>query len=78
MQRETILEIGAEGGSLTVFRQRTTKGDWSFTVVRNEETLRGMLSEEDAKGLNFSDSETAHSFEELKGLFRHAGQNIKL
>jgi hypothetical protein len=46
----TILEILAEGGSLTLLGDRTSTG-WRFRLVRNESTLADLLNEEDRAGL---------------------------
>jgi len=35
---EIIVEIGAEGGALTLFGQRTAR-KWSFSMLRDESTL---------------------------------------
>lgn len=47
---ETILKMGAEGGSLTIFGKRKATGAWQFRVERDETTLYDMLSEEDRAG----------------------------
>jgi hypothetical protein len=52
---ETILEVGAEGGSLSIRRTRGSGGEWRFTVLRNEDTLASFLHEEDRQELSFSD-----------------------
>jgi hypothetical protein len=51
--QETILEIGAEGGSLTIIGIRDPECGWRFAKIRNEDTLRSFLSEEDQEGLVF-------------------------
>jgi hypothetical protein len=37
--REIVLKIGAEGGSLTVLRERTVEQGWQFRIELNETTL---------------------------------------
>jgi len=53
--RETILEVGAEGGSLSVVRARAHDGAWRFTVLRDETSLADLLDSNDHHGLSFSD-----------------------
>jgi hypothetical protein len=48
---ETILEIGAEGGSLTLFGRKVPNGSWQFCMERNESILKDLLSEEDLEGM---------------------------
>jgi hypothetical protein len=49
-----ILEVLAEGGSLTLLGDQTDTG-WCFRLVRNECALFDLLSEEDREGLVFYD-----------------------
>jgi hypothetical protein len=49
---EVILSIGAEGGALTIVGMRAADG-WRFLLVRDETTLRALLSKEDRVGLEF-------------------------
>ena len=51
--KEVILEIGAEGGSLTIFGIHDPECEWRFTTLRDETTLRDMLPEEEQEGLKF-------------------------
>jgi hypothetical protein len=51
--KEVILEIGAEGGSLTILGICDPECGWQFLNERNETTFRGMLPEEEEKGLEF-------------------------
>ena len=44
---ETILEVGAEGGSLTLRRERIANGNWRFCAALNEMTIYESLSDED-------------------------------
>lgn len=43
---ETIVGIGAEGGSLVMEGQRTPGGEWQFRVSTNESMLWDLLDEE--------------------------------
>lgn len=45
-QIETILELGAEGGSATLHRRRAAGGHWQFRVTTNEAALWDLLGEE--------------------------------
>lgn len=44
---EIILEIGAEGGSLTIFGIRDPECGWRFINERNEAAMCGMLPEDE-------------------------------
>jgi hypothetical protein len=65
MPREVVLEVGAEGGSVKLVRERKADGNWQFQIKTDETTLRDVLSEGDQNGIEFS-SQTGyvHSFEE--------------
>jgi len=66
--RETVLEIGAEGGSVTISRERKAGEDWRFQMKTDETALEGFLSEED-QGMNLVEqSGYVHSFHEALGL----------
>jgi hypothetical protein len=45
--KEMILEIGAEGGSLSIQRFRTPEGKWKFIFITNESAMADFLDEED-------------------------------
>lgn len=47
MLREIVLEVGAEGGSLKIVRERNADADWHFWTERNEAALYDALLEED-------------------------------
>ena len=66
IHRETVLEVGAEGGSITLFREARAVGDWQFRMATNELATHDMLSEEDVTGLGPAARETdyVHSFDE--------------
>ena len=51
--KEVVLEIGGEGGSLTIFGICDPRCGWRFTTVRDETTLRDMLPEDEQEGLEF-------------------------
>jgi hypothetical protein len=51
MTGETILELGAEGGSLTLFGKRDAAGQWRFWTQRDETAMIDLLDEEDLRGL---------------------------
>jgi hypothetical protein len=53
--RETVLKVGAEGGSLSILRMRVDDGPWRFVVYRDESTLAGLLNEDDRQGLTLTD-----------------------
>ncbi|MFL6449739.1 MAG: DUF262 domain-containing protein [Bryobacteraceae bacterium] len=67
--RETVLEVGSEGGSLRLVRQRNVHGDWDFRAERNETALYDLLSDEDRNGIEFS-SQTGYvrSFQDALSL----------
>jgi hypothetical protein len=48
---ETILKLGAEGGSLTLFANRDAAGHWMFWTQTDESTMYDLLDEEDLRGL---------------------------
>jgi len=73
-----IIEIGAEGGGITLFGWKSKKGDWSFIRETDERTLQDMMSKEDAAGLGFqSTSETVTGWSgALKILSKYPWQNL--
>lgn len=50
-QSQVILEIGAEGGSITILGNPNPTSGWRFVAKRNETAVFDMLSEEDQEGL---------------------------
>lgn len=50
---ETILKLGAEGGSLSILRTRLPEGRWQFSMFIDESTLSDLLDEDDRQGLVF-------------------------
>jgi len=61
MKPVKIVEIGAEGGSITLYGWLTARGNWRFQTGTDESTLKGLLSAEDAAGLQFTSSSPAVS-----------------
>jgi hypothetical protein len=60
---EVILDIGSEGGVLTIVGMRGANG-WHFRAMRDETALYDLLNEEDREGLEFRDaSDWVDSFE---------------
>src|SRR5690348_11202935 len=48
MMREIVLKVGAEGGELTLLRERKNTGEeWQFRMERDESMLYDLLSEGD-------------------------------
>lgn len=46
--RETVFEVGADGGSIVLWRERMSGEEWKFGVSTNEAAISDVLSEEDA------------------------------
>jgi hypothetical protein len=44
--REVILEVGAEGGSLSILRKRKRQGIWEYCAQRDETTMADLLPDE--------------------------------
>ena len=67
---ETVVEVGCEGGSITLFREREAGEAWKFRMGTNESAVYDMLSEEDLAGLGAGITETryVYSFDEALGL----------
>ncbi len=62
---EVIIDVGVEGGSLTIFGKRNAIGDWSFFSEKNEIALADLLTEEDRGGSTaFECSDDVNSFDE--------------
>jgi hypothetical protein len=57
MFSEAILEVGADGGSLTVFGERAADGKWSFRLARNELMLYESEGESGGRDLYIGQSE---------------------
>ncbi len=50
-QQEVVLEVGTEGGSVTLYRTKKAH-IWQFGVITNEAATLDALSEDDRIGLN--------------------------
>ena len=53
-KQELILEVGAAGGSLSVWSLSDKEGKRSFLVKRDESTLKELMDEKDAEGIKFT------------------------
>jgi hypothetical protein len=68
-KNEVILEVGAEGGSLTLVGTKVEHG-WRFQMIRDESSFEDILTEEDCKGLELqSESSWVGSWEAALALF---------
>lgn len=71
-QGEVILQVGCEGASLTIIRERNITGDWQFLSERNEVAIYDLLSEEDRSGFIACErSGYVSSFDEALRLLDH-------
>ncbi|NVN91684.1 MAG: hypothetical protein HXX11_13920 [Desulfuromonadales bacterium] len=72
-----IVEIGAEGGRITLFGLKIEKGDWLF-FVRQTNALIDMLPEGDVAGFDFQSSSNAVTGwkEALQILSRYRWENL--
>jgi len=62
-KRELILEVGAAGGSISVWSVKAKGGLRSFLIIKDETTLKEFMTKEDAAGLTFkSETGPLHSF----------------
>ncbi len=64
---EVVLEAAAEGGLVTISRERIAEEGWQFRAKVDETTLYDMLSEEDRGGMrpeDFARTECAPTFQE--------------
>ena len=52
---EIILEVGSEGGTLTILGTMDDSGLWKFFVKKNESAMADFLSDEDRDGLSFNE-----------------------
>ena len=53
---QVILEVGAEGGSLSISRFRSANGEWRFVAQRDESAMAYFLDEEDLQGLSLAET----------------------
>ena len=61
MKKEKVLELGCEGGSISLYGWRTRQGNWRFQLGTDESTMKSMLPGEDAAGLQYISSSPAAS-----------------
>jgi GTP pyrophosphokinase len=67
--RETVLEVGAEGGSLAIIRERNTQGTWEYWALRDEATIADLLPDEEfGKGELIERSAHKPAFEDALSL----------
>jgi len=68
--RETIVEVGGEGGSIMLFQERETGEAWKFRMRTDESAIYDVLSEEDQGGPGpaVKESGYVHSFREALAL----------
>jgi NAD-dependent deacetylase len=68
--RETIVEVGGEGGSIVLFQERETGEAWKFRMRTDESVIYDVLSEEDQAGPGpaVKESGYVHSFREALAL----------
>jgi hypothetical protein len=45
--RETVLEVGGEGGTLAIVRQRDELGNWEYWCLRDETTMLDLLPDDE-------------------------------
>jgi hypothetical protein len=64
--RQTVLQVGAEGGTLSIVRQRNELGDWEYWCLRDETSMLELLAEEDVgnRGSLLEDSAHVGTFED--------------
>jgi hypothetical protein len=65
-EREVILEIGGEGGSIALLRERDTDGNWTFMMFTNEVIFEDELGKNASTG-----TRTADTFSEAVSLLDH-------
>ncbi|WP_348262864.1 HNH endonuclease [Telmatobacter sp. DSM 110680] len=45
--QQTVLEVGAEGGTLAIVRQRNQRGTWEYWTLRDETTMLDVLPKDE-------------------------------
>ena len=55
-KHEIIVQVGAEGGSVTLLGMRDLDGKWHFMRKTNESTHSALLSEQEKEGISFATS----------------------
>jgi hypothetical protein len=57
---ETVLEVGAEGGTLAIVRQPNERGTWDYWCLRDETTVLDVLPEDEIENRDDLFEEFAH------------------
>jgi hypothetical protein len=65
--REIVLQVGAEGGSLTIVRYHVSGEKWQFAIIRDESILVDFLGKEDNEDL-FEALDSIATFEDAIAL----------
>lgn len=78
MKPVKILEIGGDGGRITLLGWKADQGEWRFICNTDEQTLQNLMTEDDAAGLKFqSSSEAVTGWDgALLALSRYPWQNL--
>lgn len=71
LKHEIMLQVGAEGGTISLLRTRNSDGTLRFHRKTNESFHAGMLSVEDQNGLSY------HSQDDAEGSFLEAVSLLK-
>ena len=68
-----IIDVGAEGGGITLFGWKDEKGVWHYLRETDESTLMDMMHEDDQKGLCFNSKtdSTTNWNEAIKLMYRY-------
>ncbi|BCG47918.1 hypothetical protein GEOBRER4_n2769 [Citrifermentans bremense] len=61
MKKEKILEVVGDGGGISLYGWKTRQGKWRFQLSTDESTIKSMLSQEDAAGVQHTSSSPAVS-----------------
>lgn len=70
-KQETILQVGADGGTIAILRRHISDGSWRFFKKISESFHADLLSEEEQEGLGFHTQDTCYeSFSEALNLLR--------
>ena len=59
-QMETVFEVGAEGGTLAIVRQRNQSGNWEYWCLGDEMTMSDLLPENEIGNREVLLEESAH------------------
>lgn len=72
-QKEVILEMGVEGGSISITRVRSSTSVCAYVVVQDETTLNDFLNDEDQMPVD--DLHSTNSFATLEDAFAYFGKH---